>query len=187
MNTRLKTLLGILAAVVVIAGVYFFIMEPSDSFNGMASTTAQTATSSLPGAKAGTQPGKGVTHVATGTTITKPGTPATPSVPPTVLWSFHDRSNTRDTSQLYTAVVLSADSNQYDLGTLNGICKTLPDANITVAGEISAIQCLNNGKGEEVGVFKQGTAYVVKQASLVAASAGKPDVHGTFTVIATLK
>lgn len=186
MNKRLKLLLWLLLAAVVISGIYYFVMKPSDwtssdmstTTPGMATTTATTTTKAKP--------------VVRTATATKPGTtgttqPVIVAPRPTVIWSFTDKSNPRDSSALYTAVTISTGTDRYELGVLPGICKTVPDTDLKGVGEISAIQCLNAGKGEEVGVFKQGTVYVVKSGSIVKGEAGNPDTRGTFTTIYTLK
>jgi hypothetical protein len=186
MNKRLKLLLSVLAIAVIIAIVYFMAIKPdlSSTSSVTASSTIDSATTTMSGTKA-----KPVVRTATPTkpvaTVAQPGTTSAPA--PTVIWSLRDKSNPRDTSALYTAAVVSTETDEYDLGTLAGICKTIPDADLKGVGEISAIQCLNAGKGTEVGVFKQGNSYVVKSGSIVKGEAGQPDTRGTFTTLHTLK
>lgn len=184
MNKRLKILLWLLVAALVISGIYFFVMNPNMSFTSsqMSTTTTETATSTASTTKA--KPVVRTTPKPVPAGTTQPGTVAPQ---PTVIWSFTDKSNPRDTSALYTAVMVSTETDQHDLGTLPGICKTIPDTDLKGVGEISAIQCLNDGKGTEVGVFKQGSVYVLKSGSIVKGVAGAPDTRGIFTVIYTLK
>lgn len=183
MNKRLKILLGLLVIAIIIAAVYVLAIGPSMSVStDMSTTTPETSTSTVPNGK---------TNAAVSTTK-KPSTgavqtPGTAGTPPVILWTFRDKSNPRDTSQLFTAVLLTENSNQYDLGTQIGICKTVADADLKGSGEISAIQCLVAGKGEEIGVFKQGSGYVVKSGKIELGKEGNPDIRGTFTVIQTLK
>lgn len=184
MNKRLKILLSLLVLALVIAGIYFLGMNPnmSSTSSQMSTTTTETATSTTSATKA--KPVVRTTPKPVPAGTTQPGTVAPK---PTVIWSFTDKSNPRDTSALYTAVMLSTETDQYDFGTLAGICKTIPDSDLKGVGEISAIQCLNAGKGTEYGVFKQGSVYVIKSGSIVKGEAGVPDTRGTFTVIYTLK
>ncbi|HWU24445.1 MAG TPA: hypothetical protein VN086_01680 [Candidatus Paceibacterota bacterium] len=184
MNKRLKLLLSVLAFSVGIAAVYFFVMNPnmSSTSSQMATTTTETATSTASTTKAKPVVRTTPKPVPAGTTQTGTVAPR-----PTVIWSFTDKSNPRDTSALYTAVLVSTETDQHDLGVLPGICKTIPDTDLKGVGEISAIQCLNAGKGTEVGVFKQGSVYVLKSGSIVKGEAGAPDTRGTFSVIYTLK
>ncbi len=170
----------ILAACIVLALVVFLVMGMTLSTPETASTTPEMASTSSTTATA-----KAVVHTTIKTTSSTVVQPGTPVPPPTTIWNFHLRS-TDASGQQYTDVTLTANDKDYVLGTFVGTCKTLADSDLKVASEISAIQCLSQGKGDEVGVFKQGNAYVVKKGTIELGVAGKPDTHGTFTVIQTL-
>jgi hypothetical protein len=186
MNKRLKILLGLLAAAVIIGGVYFLAMKPGMSSSDMATTTAETATTSMPaGTKAG-MPARGTTAPATGAVV-KPGTITSSPVPPApaVHWSFigHSPNNVGQTS---TDVTVTVGDKVLELGTFLGKCETIADEDLKSSNEISGVTCLEGGKGMEIGVFRSGTKFLVQKGDIEVGDARTPSKRGSFVTVETI-
>ena len=120
-------------------------------------------------------------------------TSTTESTQPKVFsWSLKDEGIDATTTAQRTSVALVADGISYDAGTYNGSCQTITanggvDGTGLTTGEITGIQCWFAGGGDEIGVFNENGALVLKHGEL-----GEPQGDGTgafrgnFTTLLTI-
>lgn len=186
----MKVLIGILVACVVIAIGYFVFMDsaqaPAPGEEGLTGSSTVTINSPAhPGTVPGKKPGTGTTG---GTTGGNTGTPAPAPLPPvpSLIWHFSVQGASDPNGHISTDVSLQTDTHNYTIGTFLGTCKTVADADIKTANEVSAVTCTVNGKGVELGVFRAGTKFVAEKADIQAAEGGTPAMRGVFTNIVTL-
>jgi len=181
MNKRTKILVYVLLASIALAFIVFGVLGAKISSNSSetASSTVTTATSTTPGAAHPTTS----THKPSATGAVKGGTvTAAPAPAPEVLWTYTIRGKDQ-TGQAYADVTANVNGNDYDLGTFPGTCTTLTDDKRTVSGELSGSRCMAGSSGSEIGIFRQGTGFVIKKATVKLGTQGNPDEYGAFTVV----
>lgn len=85
-----------------------------------------------------------------------------------------------------THVSLITGGDIYDLGRYAGSCAQVPDEEL-LPGEVAALLCWWAGAGDEIGVFKEGDRYVVKQGIQEEGTAEGDGFRGDFQELVTLR
>jgi hypothetical protein len=100
-------------------------------------------------------------------------------------WQFTDRGT--DNGLPHTAVVLAIKDKTYDLGIHIGSCTVIDGTTWQLQpGELSGAICYFAGGGDELGVFKEGAAYVIKSGPVDEGSAETPGTRGPYTITENL-
>jgi hypothetical protein len=178
MNKRTKILVYVLLASIALAFIVFGVLgasisSPSETANSTPISASSTATSTAHHSTTST-------HAVSGTkgATTQAALPPIPAV----IWTYKVRGKD-PAGQAYADVTVEVNGNPYELGTFPGTCSTLTDDNISVTGELSAARCLTGSEGSEIGVFRQGSGFVIKKATFKSGTQGNPDQYGAFTVV----
>ena len=85
-----------------------------------------------------------------------------------------------------THVSLITNGDIYDLGRYAGSCAKVPEENL-LENEVSAVLCWWAGAGDELGVFKEGDRYIVKQGIQDEGTAEEGGFRGDFQELVTLQ
>jgi hypothetical protein len=85
-----------------------------------------------------------------------------------------------------THVALITGGNLYDLGRYAGSCTEIKKENL-LPDEVAAVLCWWAGGGDEIGVFKEGERYIVKQGIQDEGTAEGGGTRGQFQELVTLQ
>lgn len=103
-------------------------------------------------------------------------------------WRFTDTA-APDATEPSTGVtlVLGTTGKSYDLGKYVGSCSAIDGSSWKlVEGELSGVICWWAGGGTELGVFRDGSNFVVKTGLLDEGTAETPGMRGSFKTLLTL-
>jgi len=107
-------------------------------------------------------------------------------------WSLEDAGTDESIGAPRTKISLVADGVAYDAGTYNGSCQTITanggvDGKGLLTGEIAGVQCWFAGGGDEIGIFNEDGALVLKHGFLDEPQGdGTGGTRGGFTAILSL-
>ncbi len=96
-------------------------------------------------------------------------------------WTYQTVEN-KDTGEIKTKVFLLTGTKKYDTGSYAGTCSQIKSANL-IEGEVSAVLCWYAGFGDEIGVFKDSTGYVVKHGEVQEGTNEDKGFRGNFKEI----
>ncbi|MCE9541337.1 hypothetical protein K8R03_02125 [Candidatus Kaiserbacteria bacterium] len=122
-----------------------------------------------------------------------PGTSPVPSAAAkhSISWKFTDAGE--DSQAIpHTSVTAVVDGTEYNAGTYTGNCSEIGasggiDGTGLVQGELSGVQCYFAGGGDEIGVFSENGALVIKKGVLDEGSAEIPAVRGNFQTVMSVR
>lgn len=105
---------------------------------------------------------------------------------PVITWEFKDITDAASLTPI-TAVTILVDGTPREIGNLEGSCSAIGDSSWTLLpGEYAGAICYFAGGGTEIGVFKEGEGYVVKQGMVEEGDAEIPGSRANFTTLFTL-
>lgn len=103
-------------------------------------------------------------------------------------WTLAEAGEDAGSGAPKTTVTLNANGDMYEIGTYTGSCTTIEGSAWSLQeGEVSGVICWWAGGGNEIGVFNEGGAYVVKHGDLDEGSAETPGFRGNFKTLIDLK
>lgn len=122
----------------------------------------------------------------------------TVSVKPSLEWEFAPAGGDPETGAYKTSVALFVDGERRELGVYTGSCSVLggeESLRSLVEGEVTGVICWFAGGGDELGVFYENNAYVVKKGVIEegplvrdpdALTAEEPGLRGRFETLFTI-
>jgi len=109
-----------------------------------------------------------------------------PQMAQTYDWEFKDLGED-STGMPTTEVTLTSNGTIYRLGTYSGSCAVIEGSSWSLqTGEKSGVICWWAGGGEELGVFEENGALVVKKGQLDEGNAETPGFRGNFQTLVEL-
>ncbi len=158
-----KILLVLVVVGVLSGGWYFYMRTPMDAQLSVGDATATTTVSSATSTISG------------------------PTGKHAVSWSFEQMGEDPASGAPMTKVMLMWDGGSYEAGTYMGSCAELDGTNGTLeVNEVSGVLCWWAGAGDEVGVFNEGGAFVLKHGEQQEPSAESQGFRGNFKTLRPL-
>jgi hypothetical protein len=105
-------------------------------------------------------------------------------------WSFEDQPQADETQGQRTKVTLTLGDKTYDAGTYQGTCAEVGEgasASLPLQeNEVSAVFCYFAGAGDEIGIFTEGSGYVLKHGEYQEPSGEGAEFRGNLTTLVAL-
>jgi hypothetical protein len=106
---------------------------------------------------------------------------------PSFLWEFSPVAGNNETGAPRTKVTLSVGGEVREIGTYDGSCLVINGSSWTLAeNELTGVICWFAGGGDEVGVFYENGAYVVKHGYLEEGVEGEAGMRGQYEELFSL-